>query len=81
MLLHMLSQISFLRIALTTVLADVRLEMFAFFVLRDVVKQRCFIGEALVARITFIRLICLMATAVTLQRAELRERLLSCVSA
>lgn len=92
MLLHMLGQIGFLCVALTTVLADVRLEMFAFLVLRDVVKQRCFIGEALVARITFIRLICLVATAVTLQRAELRERLvapwmatlvrfISCVSA
>jgi len=73
--LHVLRQISLLRVALTAVLADVRLEVFRLLVLRYVLQQARLIREALVAGVTLVRLVGLVASGMALQVAQLAERL------
>ena len=74
-LLHVLRKIRLLSVTLSTVGADVCLYMFRLLVLRDVLKERLFVGEALVAGVALVRLVTLMASRMRLQVGELRERL------
>ena len=51
------------------------LYMFRLLVLRDVLKERLFVGEALVAGVALVRLVSLVAARVGLQGRQLGERL------
>jgi hypothetical protein len=66
MLLHVLLQISFLSVTFATVLANVRFEVFALLVLGDVLQKRRLVNETLVARVTLVRFVGLMAPRVAL---------------
>lgn len=70
-LLHVLLQVGLLRVALPAVLADVRLQVFALLVLRDVLEEGGLVTEALVARVALVRLVGLMAPGVRLEVTEL----------
>lgn len=74
-LLHVLGQIGLLRVTLAAVLADVRLQVLRLLVLRYVLEQTRLVGEALVARVTLVRLVRLVASRMALQVAQLAERL------
>lgn len=73
--LHVLGQIRLLGVTLAAVLADVRLKVLRFLVLRYVLEQAGLVGEALVARVTLVRLVGLVTAGVALQVAQLAERL------
>lgn len=77
MLLHVLAEIRFLRVALAAILTDVGFQMFALFVLRYVLQQRGLVAKALVARIALVRFVRLMASGVGLEVAQLGEGLLA----
>lgn len=77
MLLHVLLQIRLLRVALAAILTDVSLEVLAFLVLGDVLQERGLIHEALVARVTFVGFVRLMAAGVALQVGQLTEGLVA----
>lgn len=77
MLLHVLAQVGLLRVALAAVLADVRLEVFAFLVLGDVLQEGRFVAETLVAGVALVGLVGLVAPRVRLEVAELGEGLLT----
>lgn len=64
--LHVLGQVGLLRVALAAVLADVRLKVLRFLVLRYVLEQAGLVGEALVAGVTLVRLVGLVAPGVAL---------------
>jgi len=66
-LLHVLGQVGLLRVALSAVLTDVRLEVFALLVLGDVFEEGGLVGEALVAGVALVRLVRLVAPGVRLQ--------------
>lgn len=66
MLLHMLCQIGLLSVTLTTVLADVRLQVLRLLVLRYVLEQTRLVGEALVTGVTLVRLVGLVASGMAL---------------
>lgn len=70
----MLRQVGLLGVTLAAVLADVRLQVLRLLVLRYVLKQTRFVREALVARVTLVRLVGLVASRVALQVAQLAER-------
>lgn len=74
-LLHVLRQVGLLGIALAAVLADVRLQVLRLLVLRYVLEEAGLVGEALVAGVAFVRLVGLVAPRVTLEVAQLTERL------
>merc|ERR1719266_495382 len=74
-LLHVLRKIRLLSVTLSTVGADVCLYMFRLLVLRDVLKERLFVGEALVAGVALVRLVSLVAARVGLQVRQLGEGL------
>ena len=57
----------YLCVALSAVLADVRLEMLALLVLGDVLQERRLIHEALVAAVALVRLVGLVAPGVALE--------------
>lgn len=61
-LTHVLQKIRLLDVALSAILADVRLEVFALLVPRDVFQQGRLVGEALVAGVALERLVGLVAT-------------------
>ena len=67
--------ISYLGVALATVGTDVCLYMLGLLVLGDVLKERLFVGEALVAGVALVRLVSLVAPRVGLQVGQLGERL------
>lgn len=71
----MLCQVRLLSVAFATVLADVRLQVLRLFVLRYMLEEAGLVGEALVAGVAFVRLVGLMAPRVTLEVAQLTERL------
>lgn len=73
----MLAEVRFLGVTLATILADVSLEMLALLVLGDVLKQRRFVAEAFVARITLVGFVRLMTPGVRLEVAELAEGFLA----
>ena len=75
MLLHVLRKVRLLRVTLSTVGADVCLYMLGLLVLRDVLEQGLFVGEALVAGVALVRLVSLVASRVGLQVRQLGERL------
>ena len=75
MLLHVLRKIRLLSVTLATVGADVCLYMFRLLVLRDVLKERLLVGEALVAGVALVRLVSLVAARVGLQVRQLGEGL------
>ena len=62
-------------VAFSAVGADVGLDMFGLLVLGDVLQQGGLIGEALVARLTLVRLVSLVTSRVTLEIRQLREGL------
>lgn len=66
MFLHMLRQISLLGVTLAAVLADVRFKVLRLLVLRYVLEQAGLVGEALVAGVTLVRLVGLVAAGVAL---------------
>ena len=74
-LLHVLGQVRLLRVALSAVLADVRLEVLGLLVLGDVLEEGALVGEALVARVALVGLVGLVAARVGLEVGELREGL------
>lgn len=74
-LLHVLRQVCLLGITLAAVLADVRLQVLRLLVLRYVLEEAGLVGEALVAGVAFVRLVGLVAPRVTLEVAQLTERL------
>lgn len=61
MLLHVLGQVGFLGVTFAAVLADVRLKVLRLLVLRYVLEQAGLVGEALVAGVTLVRLVGLVA--------------------
>ena len=75
MLLHVLCKVGLLRVTLSTVGADVCLYMLGLLVLGDVLKERLFVGEALVAGVALVGLVSLVASRVGLQVRQLGERL------
>ena len=77
MLLHVFGKIGFLCVRLTTVLANMSLEMLGLFMLRNVLQEGRLIRKALVAGVAFKRFVCLMTPGMALQVAELRERLVT----
>lgn len=66
MFLHMLRQIGLLGVTLAAVLADVRFKVLRLLVLRYVLEQAGLVGEALVAGVTLVRLVGLVAAGVAL---------------
>ena len=74
-LLHVLRKVRLLRITLSTIGADVCLYMLGLLVLGDVLEERLFVGEALVAGVALVRLVSLVAPRVGLQVGQLGERL------
>jgi len=77
MLLHVFGEIGFLCVRLTTVLANMSLEMLGLFMLRNVLEEGRLIRKALVTGVAFKRLVCLVTPGVALQVAELREGLVT----
>ena len=71
----MFGQVSLLGVRLATVRTDVSLQMFGLLVLGYVVQQRGFVMEALVAGVTLVRLVSLVAPRVGLQVGQLGEGL------
>jgi len=65
-LLHVLSQVGLLRVALSAELADVGFQVFRLFVLRNVVEERVLVDETLVAGVALVRLVRLVASGVGL---------------
>ena len=74
-LLHVFGQVRLLRVRLAAIVANVCLEVFGFFVLGYVLEQGRLVLEALVARVTFVRLVRLMGSRMRLQVAQLTEGL------
>jgi hypothetical protein len=62
MFLQMLLEICLLRVGLSAILANVRFEVLRLFMLGNVIEQCIFVDKALVAGITFERLISRMTT-------------------
>lgn len=60
MLLHVLRQVGLLRVGLATELANVRLEVFRFFVLGNVFEEAGLVSKTLVTTITFEWFVSLM---------------------
>jgi len=77
MLLHVFGEIGFLCVRLTTVLANMSLEMLGLFMLRNVRQEGRLIRKTLVAGVAFKRFVCLVTPGMALQVAELRERLVT----
>lgn len=77
MFLHVFSKVSLLSVTLAAVLTDVSLEMLTLLVLGDVLQQAGLVREALIARVALVRLVGLVTTRVTLQVAQLTERLVT----
>ena len=75
MLLHVLRKVGLLRVTLSTVGADVCLYMLRLLVLGDVLKERLFVREALVAGVALVGLVSLVAARVGLQVGQLGEGL------
>ena len=75
MLLHVLRKVRLLCVTLSTIGADVCLYMLGLLVLGDVLEERLFVGEALVAGVALVRLVSLVASRVGLQVRQLGERL------
>lgn len=73
--LHVLRQIGLLGVTLAAVLAYVGLEMLRLLVLGYVLEEAGLVGETLVTGIALVRLVGLMTTGVTLEIAQLAERL------
>lgn len=71
--LHVFGQIGLLGVTFATILANVSLQVFGLLVLRNVLKESGFVGEAFVARITLVGLVSLMAAGVGLKIGELGE--------
>jgi hypothetical protein len=71
MLLHMFCQVGLLGVALSTVGADVGLEVLGLLVLGDVIQQGSFIMEAFVARVALVGLVSLVTPGVGLQVGQL----------
>lgn len=71
----MLRKVGLLGVRLAAELANVRLQVLRVLVLWYVLQQGRFVGETLVAGVTFVRFVGLMATRVRLQVRELREGL------
>lgn len=65
-LLHVLRQVGLLRVTLAAVLADVRLKVLRLLVFRYVLEQARLVGEALVAGVTLVGLVGLVAPGVAL---------------
>ena len=65
----------YLRVTLAAVGANVSLVMFGFLVLRNMLQQRSFVRETLVAALAFVRLVRLMTSRMRLKVRQLREGL------
>ena len=74
-LLHVLGQVGLLCVRLATVGTDVCLQMLGLLVLGNVLQQRGLVVEALVAGVTLVGLVSLVAAGVGLQVGQLGERL------
>lgn len=73
MLLNVLGQIRLLRVRFAAIVANVRLEVFGFFVLGYVLEQGCLVLEAFVARVAFVWFVRLVGSRMRLQIAQLTE--------
>lgn len=73
----MLLQISFLRVTLSAVLANVSLQVLALLVLGNVFQERCLIHKTLIAGVALVWLVGLMAPRVALEVGELTEGLVA----
>jgi hypothetical protein len=72
-LLHVLGQVGLLGVRLSAELADVSFEVFGLFVFGDVLQERRLIHKTLVARVTLVRFVCLVASGMGLKVAQLAE--------
>ena len=70
---HVLCQVRLLSVTLSTIFADVSLEMLGFLVFRDVFQERSFVSETFVTTVTFEWFVRLMTARVGLKVRQLRE--------
>jgi hypothetical protein len=62
---------SYLSVTFSTIGADVGLDVLGLLMLGDVLKERLFVGKALVAGVALVWLVCLVAPGVGLQVGQL----------
>ena len=65
----MFGQVGLLGVRFAAKLTNVSFEVFTLFVFRDVFQKGCFVHKTLIARVTFVRFICLVASGVGLEVA------------